>query len=403
MMLKESFRMSLKAITANKLRSFLTMLGIIIGVMALVILVSVASGTTASVTDSIKSMGTNTFTVRISDDKGNPITADELYKLVKNLDAVSDVSPVASDEATTSLDSSSGSSDTGTVNIKGTFGSYSKVKGLTLVQGRYFNISDVNNHTNVAVISEDLAEDSMGSSNCIGQQIKLSYISYEIIGVIESSGSSRRGRNSSSYRSYEAYMPFTTLIRHSDSLANNVTSFVASATSEDTIDQAEEELTTMLLNRLGQDSDAFSIQNESEIAETMEEVRQSMTLMLGGIAAISLLVGGIGIMNIMLVSVTERTREIGIRKAIGASRGTIMLQFLIEAMILSLLGCLIGILGSAIAIRLINLIGDMSCSLSIPVVIAAVAFSSLIGIIFGIYPANKAAKRKPIEALRYVA
>lgn len=394
--------MSVKAVTSNKLRSFLTMLGIIIGVMALVVLVSVANGTTASVSDSIHSMGTNTFTVRINDDKGNPLKADELYDLIKDLDAVAEVSASSSSQDEVALKGSSSSSDSASVSINGTFGSYDSIMGLTLKDGRYFNITDLNNHTTVAVISQDLAEDALGSAHCVGQKIKLFGVWYEVIGVTESSSSGRRRAATSSYRSYEAYIPFTTLTRQSDSVSSDVTSFVASAKNEDVIDQAESQLTAMMQNRFAQDSDAFSIQNQSDIAQTMEEVHQSMTLMLGGIAAISLLVGGIGIMNIMLVSVTERTREIGIRKAIGASRSVIMLQFLIEAILLSLMGCFIGILGSAAVIQIISLISAASYQLSIPVTTVSVAFSSLIGILFGLYPANKAARKKPIDALRYV-
>ena len=403
MMFREAFRMSVKAVAANKMRSFLTMLGIIIGVMALVVLVSVANGTTESVADSIHSMGTNTFTVRISDDKNNPLAEEELYELTKDLDAVGDISPVSTGQAEVALTGSADSSgETSSVNVNGTFGSYEEIMGLTMTEGRFFNVADLQNHTTVAVISQDLAEDALGSSHCVGQTIRLSGVWYQVIGVVESSSSGRRGRNSSSYRSYEAYVPFTTLVRQFDSVSSEITSFVASAKEEDRIDEAESQLTAMMLNRFRQDSDAFSIQNQSEIAETMAEVRQSMTMMLGGIAAISLLVGGIGIMNIMLVSVTERTREIGIRKAIGASRAVIMLQFLIEAMILSLMGCAIGIIGSAAAVKIVGLVGGSDYHLSVPVVVVSVVFSSLIGILFGLYPANKAAKKKPIEALRYV-
>ena len=410
MMFRESFRMSLKAVSANKMRTFLTMLGIIIGVMALVVLVSIVSGASESVTESINSMGTNTFTVRISDDKDNPLTLDEMNEIVRDLSSLQDASVTASSQVqgrTLSRMSSSSDEGTETVNITGTSGSYGKIMGLTLISGRYFNLTDVDNHTNVAVISQDLAEDLVGRSYCVGESLQLSGVTYQIIGVVESdsSGSGRgmgRRHNSSSYRSYEAYIPFTSLVRLSQSTSSEVASFVASAVDENHIDQAEAELIEALLNRFDQDSDAFTIQNQSQIAETMAEVQNTMTMMLGGIAAISLLVGGIGIMNIMLVSVTERTREIGIRKAIGATRGTIMLQFLIEAILLSLTGCALGILGSWGLLKVIGLINGTAYQLSLMVVMVSVVFSSLIGIVFGIYPANKAAGRNPIDALRYV-
>ena len=176
-----------------------------------------------------------------------------------------------------------------------------------------------------------------------------------------------------------------------------------SAVSEESLDPAEEVVTEMLMNRFDQDEDAFTVINQSTIMEAMESVNSILSLLLGGIAGISLLVGGIGIMNIMLVSVTERTREIGIRKDIGAGRGVIMLQFLIEALMISLMGCAIGILFSWITLQVISVIGgdSMTFSLSPGVVWIAVAFSVIIGVVFGIYPANKGAKKKPIDALRY--
>ena len=220
-----------------------------------------------------------------------------------------------------------------------------------------------------------------------------------IVGVLAADES-----DSSTTENYEAYIPYTSLIRLTDSVSPEVSTFCASATSQDSLEDAQTVLERMMLERFGQDEDAFTIRNQSTIMEAMENVTNTLALLLGGIAAISLLVGGIGIMNIMLVSVTERTREIGIRKAIGAGRGTIMLQFLIEALLISLMGCAIGIFFSWGTLRIISGVGgeDANYALSAGVVWIAIVFSIGIGVIFGIYPANKAAKKKPIDALRYV-
>ena len=200
----------------------------------------------------------------------------------------------------------------------------------------------------------------------------------------------------------EGYIPFSTMTRLADNVLD-VTMFYASGADEDSLEPAENALTELLMERFGQDEDAFSIVDQSEIMEAMSGVTNTMSLMIGGIAAISLLVGGIGIMNIMLVSVTERTREIGIRKAIGAGRGTIMLQFLIEALLISLMGCLAGIGLSWLILKAAAVLMDdsMSFTMDMKVVWLSVAFSVLIGVLFGLYPANKAASRKPIDALRY--
>lgn len=392
-MILQAVKMAWKSIASNKMRSFLTMLGIIIGVMSLVVLVSLASGTTDSVTDQISSMGSNLLTVNIQDDKGNPLKLSDISALTEE-DEIEEAAPVS--QANTTASSTYSEED---ATVYGTTGAYQNIQNLELAQGRFLKGTDVQNHTNVAVINAGLAKEVMGRMDVVGESIKLDGVEYLIVGVLAADES-----DSSTTENYEAYIPYTSLIRLTDSVSPEVSTLCVSATSQDSLEDAQTVLERMMLERFGQDEDAFTIRNQSTIMEAMENVTNTLALLLGGIAAISLLVGGIGIMNIMLVSVTERTREIGIRKAIGAGRGMIMLQFLIEALLISLMGCAIGIFFSWGTLRIISGVGgeDANYALSVGVVWIAIVFSIGIGVIFGIYPANKAAKKKPIDALRYV-
>ena len=374
-MIRQSMKMAWKSIISNKMRSFLTMLGIIIGVMSLVVLVSMAGGTSESVSNQIASMGSNMLTVTIKDDKGTPMKLEDVEKLTKKK-AIAEAAPVAQSSVTAA---SMYSDETAT--IYGTTGSYADIQELELYEGRFLKMTDVENHTNVAVVNAGFAINVMGRMDVVGETISLDGIDYQIIGVLAADAN-----DTTTTENYEAYIPYTSLIRLTDDVSSDISGFCVSATSEKSLDDAEEAVTNAMMERFEQDEDAFTVINQSTVMETMESVNQTMQLMLGGIAAISLLVGGIGIMNIMLVSVTERTREIGIRKAIGAGRGVIMMQFLIEALMLSLIGCGLGILFSWITILIISNVGDadVTYQMSMKVVWIAVAFSIFIGVVFGI-------------------
>lgn len=392
-MFRQSVKMAWKSISSNKMRSLLTMLGIIIGVMSLVVLVSLVNGATSSVNDQISGIGSNLLTVNISDDKGNPLKLDDISGMMERKE-IESAAPIAQKSVTAR---SAYSEETAVV--YGTTGAYEKVNGDELYTGRFLKKTDIDNHTNVAVINAGLAIEVMGRMDVVGEEVNLNGVDYQIIGVLGAKSS-----DTSTVETYEAYIPYTSLIRLAEDVSQEVTSFLVSASSEKTMDEAQAALTEIMMERFSQDEDAFTIINQSAVMEAMESVNKTLALLLGGIAGISLLVGGIGIMNIMLVSVTERTREIGIRKAIGAGRGTIMLQFLIEALMISLMGCVLGICFSWITLRIISAVGDGETvyTLSMGVVWISAAFSVLIGIIFGIYPANKAACKKPIDALRYI-
>lgn len=407
-MIFQSMKMAWHAVVSNKLRSFLTMLGIIIGVVALIVLVSIANGATSSVTDQISSMGSSYLTVTITDDKGNPLRLKELSDFCEP-EEVDEVAPVSWTSVTAKTSYSNGN-----MTLTGTTGSYADIQGLELFSGRFLKQTDIDNNSYVVVITKDTATELLGRVDAVGESIKLNGKSFLVVGVLSDSTSLTQGAavtsssdsddsdSSSSSVQLEGYIPFSTMTRLADNVLD-VTMFYASGTDEDSLEPAENALTELLMERFGEDEDAFSIVDQSEIMEAMSSVTNTMSLMIGGIAAISLLVGGIGIMNIMLVSVTERTREIGIRKAIGAGRETIMLQFLIEALLVSLMGCLAGIGLSWVILKVAAVVmkNSMSFTMDMKVVWLSVAFSVLIGVLFGLYPANKAASKKPIDALRY--
>ena len=405
MHLKQTITMAFKAISGNKIRSFLTMLGVIIGVMSVIVLMAIGQGTTASVTESIASMGTNLLTVTIqtrrvggmgsknpwamtSSSKGTVIlTMDDVLSLEDDA-SIECVSPVV----TGSLTVKAGSTNT-TASVTGVLPAYAQIINQGVQEGRYIIDADVDNRSAVCVIGADLAEELYGTTSVVGNTLHIDGRAFRIVGVLESRGTSMGGSSDES-----VVLPFTLAQRMLDS--TTISSIYVSAIDSASVDDAQTVVESFLYKKY-QNESSYSVMNQTQMLETANETASTLSLMLGGIAGISLLVGGIGIMNIMLVSVTERTREIGIRKAIGARRRDILLQFLIESVAISGLGGLIGLIsGYALMHVLENALG-MTLSMSTGVTYLAIGFSMTIGVVFGLYPANKASKLRPIEALHY--
>ena len=401
----ELMKVSLRALYANKLRSALTMLGIIIGVFAVIIMVAKANGATQSVTANIQGRGSNLPIVSAGQSSfggvrggagsANTLTMEDVAKVRAAGSAVKAVAPVVNTNAQVVY----GTGNTST-SVMGTTAEYADVRSIKIAQGRFITEEDITKSARVAVVGPTVVENLFGDANAdiIGKNIKLNNIPYQVVGVTVSQGSSGMTNNDDMI-----YAPISSVQSRLVG-SKSVRQIYIEAESAQLMTEAQDQVTyaLQLAHKIqsGQEND-FTITNQAEVLESMEEISQTMTLLLGGIAGISLLVGGIGVMNIMLVSVTERTREIGIRKAIGAGEGDILFQFLIESVVLSLIGGMLGILlgwgGSLVASRLFG----VTTSVSLSSVGIAFGFSALIGIVFGVVPAKKASAMNPIEALRY--
>ena len=394
MMLYQSFKMALKAIAGNKMRSFLTMLGVIIGVMAVVVLVSIGQGANSSVMESIEGMGTNLITATITARRMNPVDMEGLNELAQN-PFIEYTAPTANVSGTVKA----GNTTYGDGSVMGTTPGYEHIRGWEVAEGRFLTQPDIDNRSFVAVIGAEAATEMYGTTHAVGETFSLSGYTLTVVGVLESNGESASGSNDN-----QVIIPFTLAQRLSNS--TSISSFYVSAASSDAVARAQLAVEAFLegafenytANSWGTQ---YRVYNQTEMLDTLSETTETLTLMLGGIAAISLLVGGIGIMNIMLVSVSERTREIGIRKAIGAARGNILMQFLIESLVVSLLGGILGLLISRVAVDFLAPILDMTLEIPVNVAWLAIGFSVFIGVVFGMYPANKASKLKPIDALHY--
>lgn len=391
-MLVESVRMSVSNIRQNRMRSFLTILGIMIGVTAVIALVTTISGVSNSISDSFSSMGASTMTLSATGtDLQGGLTAENMEEL-SELEHVDGVSPSVSLTATAARDDAYESG----VRVSGRNDDYFAQEPDAIARGRAVNAIDLEQSLRVCLISEELVETFFYGDDPIGQELYLNGMRFTVVGVLAEDADSSVSSMLSG--SDAVVVPYTTALKmNGETLVSSLTVYIDDANAAEAV---ESELETALDIIFDYEDDAYSITTMESIADTMESMLSMMSALLGGIASIALLVGGIGIMNMMLTSVTERTVEIGLKKAIGARPGQIQAQFLIESFLLSMVGGLTGVaLGIALSAILCQVLGT-GFSLSYGAIALGVGFSAAVGVIFGWSPARKASRLNPIDALR---
>ena len=403
-MLNESIKMALDGMVSNKLRTFLTLLGIIIGVGAVIAMVSLGFGVKESIKDNISKLGSNLLMVsaggrtatgaRLAAGEGAHLTFDDMLAIEKQVDGIAGISA----SVNSSYQLVAGNQNW-TSRVEGTTPSNFEIQNYELGEGRLFTERDMNSRARVAVIGKTVADNLFPGDDPVGQIMRIKKAPFQVIGVLKPKGSSGMGQDQDD----TVIIPLTTAQNRMMGITH-VQRITVQAENENVINdvQAEVEQVLRIRHKIKEgDYDDFTISNMAAIMDTMMATANSITLLLGCIAAISLLVGGIGIMNIMLVSVTERTREIGIRKALGATYNNILLQFLIEAMVIGVVGGFLGVVIGVIASYGISSFAGWNTVISWWAIVVAVVFSVGIGLFFGIYPARKAALLDPIDALRY--
>ena len=382
-------RLAWRNIRDNRLRSGLTVLGLVIGIASVIILVGIGNGAANSVQDQVASLGADIVTVSITDSDSG-LTTDQVKEL-ESLSLVDSATPYQSLSATLSRDGETSEK----ARIMGVGSEYVSLMGYSIAAGRDLSKIDVDNYTKAVVIGSELAEEfwSADPESAVGETIRVNGDSYTVVGVLKSTGSSM-GNNVDQMM----LVPITTA-KYLGS-GGTVTSLYVKASSKDAASDAATQVKQYLGQTCGISEDDMDVSTQDMMLDAMQDINNTLSLLLGGIAGISLLVGGIGVMNVMLVSVTERTREIGIRKSLGARRKDIMVQFLMEALVLSVLGGIIGIVcgfaGGQVAV-----LAGASFAPGVKMVILAFGVSVAVGLVFGILPARRASRLRPVEALRY--
>ncbi len=407
--LLESARMALGALTANRMRSLLTMLGIIIGVAAVIAMVSVGSGATQRIEDQISSMGSNLIIVmagsvttngmRLGSGASLSLTLDDAAAIANECPSVSAAAPTVRSTAQVIYGNTNWATS-----IYGITPTYLDVRDLSIDRGVSITQQDVQSTARVALLGATVVRNLFGDTDPVGQLFRIRNVPFTVAGVLSPKGQSPSGQDQDDVILIPLSTAKTRVLGSSQAGAQSVGNVLVQARGPSQMDSAIDEITALLRQRHhlqpGAEDD-FSVRNLSELFAARENSARVMAILLGAIASVSLIVGGIGIMNIMLVSVTERTREIGIRKAIGARMGDILTQFLVEAVTLSLAGGILGIALGVAASAVIGVVAQWSTHIGAASILLAFTFSALVGVFFGYYPARQAARLDPIIALRY--
>lgn len=386
MKINNVFDDAFKNIKSNKLRSFLTILGLVVGIASVIILVGIGTGASSNVTEQVSSLGTNTITIRINDsDYG--FKYSELNEFLE-LDNVENITPLKN----TSVTASKSTQTSSNISVIATDQNYLDIMNLELDSGRNLSIIDIENKNKVCIIGSTTKETYFNMSNPINQTIKLNGDNYTVVGVLKESGETLGTSTDESI-----IIPFSTLTYlNSDSQIN---SLYLTVKDESKIDFTINIIENYIREKLNISTSYFTVTSQSSMLEAMSNINDTLSLLLGGIASISLIVGGIGVMNVMLVSVSERTKEIGIRKSLGATKKDILVEFLIESLTLCLIGGLFGIL-IGITLGKLSVFLGYSFQVSNFIIILSLGVSVFIGLVFGIFPAYKASLLNPIDALR---
>jgi putative ABC transport system permease protein len=402
--LLQIYKVSLVALRRNPMRTLLTMLGVIIGVGCVVAMVAIGQGATSAIQSQIGALGTN-FLIIFSGSRSaggvrhgtgsvQTLTVDDATAIERECPSVAVAEPGVRTGAQLVYGNQNWFSS-----IQGSGQNFPIVRAWAVARGAYFTEEDVKAGTKVVVLGATVVENLFGDANPVGEIVRVKGIPFRVVGVLDRKGGSMMGQDQDDI----VCMPYTTAQKRLMGITH-IQTIMVSATSPANIDKAIDEITQLLRQRhrigRGQDDD-FMIRSQQEIASTATQMTGVLTMLLGAIASVSLLVGGIGIMNIMLVSVTERTREIGVRRALGARRSDIRTQFLIESSLISGLGGAVGIGIGILIARMVSRLGGWPTLVNPQVVVMAFVFAGIIGIFFGLYPAAKAARLDPIEALRY--